>query len=133
MSTPRRPTNGGKIPLPFRVFALLLLAAAVVIGAWLLFPPSVRVDRPHVDFLPDRITATTHVKNNTGSARETTVRFVLAYADRGSKSRPSSFTVVDQKDVAARLEPHSSEQLSCDFRRPERIHSLTVDAQAISH
>ena len=124
--------RGGGFSFPLRIFSLLVLAAALVMGAWRLFPPGVRVDRPRVDVLPERVAATTNVTNNTGTPREITVRFTLGRADRGSSVRPSRYEVVDQKDVSVRLESRVTQQVSCDFRRPQHIVSPTVDAQAVA-
>ena len=118
-------------PVGLVVAVLIMIVVAGVLSQ--MFPPKIRVSHPRLTLMPDYATATAVVTNDTGIEKKVVVHFTLLADRPATRSGGDGYRFLDGRDVPVAAPPLSSQEVSCQFPRPNLLRSgLVAEAQLVA-
>lgn len=104
---------------PWRIWAIMLLLAAVLGFGWNWLAPDIWLSRPELSFVTGNVTATSVATNRTMQPITLRVRFAIGRANMAGKSHAGSFREYAFKEVVAKIQPGTKTPISCEFPKTD--------------
>jgi len=117
---------------PWRLWALLILCAVVILVLSEFFSPDIRLARPILTISAGQMTATTRATNRTAATITLDIRFRVGTMGADSRFESGQFLPLAQQDVSATVPPHSTEAVSCLFSLPDGKIATYGEAQILT-
>lgn len=116
---------------PWWLIGVLVAAALACFLAWHLLRGPVRVSRPTLDIVGDRVAVMSVATNDTSDAVRLSLRFLLGRASPATDATPARFDIIAQRDVEVSIPPRSTERVQWEFSVPQRFARLEAEVQVL--
>jgi hypothetical protein len=117
---------------PWRLWALLVLCAVVLLALLEFVSPDIRLARPIMTFSAGQVTATTQATNRTAAPVALDIRFIVGTLGADTRFRSGQFLPLAQQDVSAAVPPHSTRSASCVFSLSDGKIPTHAEAQILT-